>query len=104
MHVGPILVNDKAAVGECCSLHIGTGIVAGGVNDLAPVIGNHVVIGVGAKIVGNVHLADGIAVGANAVVTKDFFEPDIAIAGVPAKKISNNGSKCWNKNRIHDDD
>ncbi len=39
-----------------------------------------------------VHLADHIIVGANAVVTHDFTEKNIVLAGVPAKKISNRGN------------
>lgn len=46
-------------------------------------------------MLGDVRLADNIAVGANAVVNKSFDEENIAIAGVPAKKISNNGRKVW---------
>ena len=60
-----------------------------------PKIGNNVVIGVGAVVLGDIHIADGIAIGANAVVNKSFGEPSIAIAGVPAKKISNNGRLTW---------
>jgi len=54
---------------------------------LMPVkIGNDVWIGAGAKILGNVNIADGCVVGAGAVVTKDL--PPYAIAvGVPAKII-----------------
>lgn len=37
-------------------------------------------------MLGDVRLADNIAVGANAVVNKSFDEENIAIAGVPAKK------------------
>ena len=50
-------------------------------------------IGPGAKIFGNVQIVDGIAVGANAVVNKSFLEPDISIAGVPARKISDEGTR-----------
>lgn len=46
-------------------------------------------------VLGDVRLADNIAVGANAVVNKSFAEENVAIAGVPAKKISNNGRKVW---------
>lgn len=60
-----------------------------------PHIGNNVVIGVGAVVLGDTYIADGIAVGANAVVNKSFEEPNIAIAGVPARKISNNGRYKW---------
>lgn len=50
-------------------------------------------IGPGAKIFGDIFIADNIAIGANAVVNKSFYESNITIAGVPAKKISNKGSK-----------
>lgn len=55
----------------------------------APVlIGKHVWIGDGAKILSGVKLGDGVIVGANAVVTHSF--PDrVVIAGVPARVIKN---------------
>lgn len=95
MHLGPILTNGEVRVGENCSVHINTSFVAGGRNDGVPQIGSDCVIGVGAVILGAITIADGIAIGANAVVNKSFTEPDIAIAGVPARKISNNGKKSW---------
>lgn len=99
IHVGPILLNKDAVVGEDCCLHINTGLVAGGTNDGAPILGKGVVVGIGAIVLGDVHIADYVAIGANAVVNKDVTEPSIAVAGVPAKKISNNGRKTWNKNK-----
>ena len=52
-----------------------------------PVIGNGVEIGFGAAVIGNVTIADGCIIGANAVVTKDFLEPGTVIVGVPAKAL-----------------
>ena len=52
-----------------------------------PVIGNGVEIGFGAAVIGNVTIADGCIVGANAVVTKSFPEPGTVIVGVPAKAL-----------------
>ena len=46
---------------------------------------------------GDVHIAKNVAVGANAVVNKNIEEEDIAVAGVPAKKISNKSRSQWNK-------
>lgn len=60
-------------------------------------------IGVGAVVLGDIELADNIAVGANAVVNKSFEEADIAIAGIPAKKISNNGRNVWAGKKERDD-
>ena len=97
MHIGPILINSNAKVGEYCSFHINTAVVAAGSSDGAPVIGNHVVIGIGAVILGNIKVADYTAIGANAVVNKTVEEENIAVAGIPARKISNNGNKSWNK-------
>ena len=61
-----------------------------------PRIGNNVYIGPGAVIDGDIEIADGIAIGANSFVNKSFTEPEITIAGCPAKEISDKGSqKCW---------
>lgn len=97
IHIGPLLINDKTSFGEDCSVHVNTMFVAGGTNDGAPQIGNHVVVGVGAVVLGPVKIADYVAIGANAVVNKDVTEENVAVAGVPAKVISKNGTKEWNK-------
>ena len=55
------------------------------------VLGNRVFVGPGAKILGPVHLADDVAVGANAVVTKDLDDRAVAV-GIPAKVMSHEGS------------
>lgn len=92
-HRGTIVVNKDARVGENCRIHACTNIGSGrSSNSLAPKIGNGVYIGPGAKIFGNVEIADNIAIGANSVVNKSFYEKGISIAGVPARKINNKGS------------
>jgi serine O-acetyltransferase len=68
------------------------GIGAGRTSKL-PTIGDDVFIGPGAKIFGDVVLANGIAVGANSVVNSSFTEEGITIAGAPARKVSDKGSK-----------
>ena len=62
-----------------------------------PELDNGIVIGTGSVILGNIKIADGIAIGANALVNKSFKEENIAIAGVPARKVSSNGRSEWNK-------
>lgn len=98
MHLGPIIVNCNAKVGKNCSIHVCTAIAAGGHNSNCPVIGDNVVIGIGAKIIGGINIPNGAAIGANAVVNKSFDEENISIAGVPARKISNNGKITWSNN------
>jgi serine O-acetyltransferase len=94
-HVGTIIVNGNVRVGENCRIHVCTviGTKAGTNGKVTPKIGNNVYIGPGAKIFGDVEIADGVAVGANSVVNKSFTEPNIGIAGIPAKKINNKGSE-----------
>lgn len=95
MHVGSILINGNARLGENCALHINTALVAKGTTDAAPILGSGVVVGVGAAVVGGVRVAKNVAIGANAVVTRDIDEEDIAVAGIPARKVSANGRTCW---------
>ena len=93
-HHGTIVINDSVTIGANCRIHTCVNIgTAAGPQELVPKIGNNVYIGPGAKIFGDIQIADGIAIGANAVVNKSFLEPGITIAGIPAKKISDHGSE-----------
>ena len=58
----------------------------------APQIGNNVFIGSGAKIIGDIRIADDVAIGAQALVVKSVLEGGITVGGIPAKKISNHDS------------
>ena len=97
MHVGPVLMNGRVTVGTDCSFHINTALVAGGTNDGVPCLEDGVVVGIGAIVLGDVHIARYVAIGANAVVNKNVSEENIAVAGVPAHKVSDGGRLKWNK-------
>ena len=93
-HYGCIVVNQTAKIGDNCRILDGVNIGAtNGVNK-APQIGNNVFIASGAKIIGDITVADDVAIGANAVVIKSITEPGTTLAGVPARKISSNSSRC----------
>jgi len=88
-HHGTIVVNSAARIGSNCRIHVGVNIGSeAGYGSNAPVIGNNCYIGPGAKIFGSIRIADHVAVGANAVVNKDIEEKNIAVGGIPAKKIA----------------
>lgn len=57
-----------------------------------PTLGNNVVVGAGAKILGNVKIGDNVQIGANAVVIKDV-PPDSTVVGVPGRIIKREGKK-----------
>lgn len=91
-HIGPVIVNDYAKIGEYCRIHVGVNIGAtlNKPKD-APIIGDNVYIGPGAKIYGKITIGNNVAIGANAVVNKDFID-NVTIAGVPARVVSNKGN------------
>ncbi|MFT7099247.1 MAG: serine O-acetyltransferase, partial [Rickettsiales bacterium] len=51
-----------------------------------PTIGNRVVIGAGAKILGNIKIGNGAKIGAGAIVVKDVDAGTVAV-GATAKEI-----------------
>ncbi len=89
---GTIAVSPIARVGANCRLHTCVNIGTFGNPPGAPRIGDNVYIAPGAKLYGGIEIADGIAVGANAVVNRSFLEKGITIAGAPARKINSRGA------------
>ncbi len=86
-HTGNIVVNGYAKIGKNCSLHGDNCIGNNGITEDTPRIGNGVDIGVGAKIIGGVQIADDITIGAGAVVNKSFLQSGVVIGGIPARVI-----------------
>lgn len=84
-HFGGIVISGHARFGDNCRIR--NGVVVGLRRldrPLAPVIGNNVDIGAGAKLLGAITIGDNVAIGANAVVLADVPDNSIAV-GVPAR-------------------
>lgn len=93
-HMGSVIVSEYARIGQNCRIHTGVNIGADARKyDAAPQIGSNVYIGPGAKLFGAITIANGIAIGANAVVNRSFIEPNVSIGGIPAKVISEKGTE-----------
>ncbi|MEC4985998.1 MAG: serine O-acetyltransferase [Oscillatoria sp. PMC 1068.18] len=93
-HPYGIVIHCDAKLGENANLgqDIAIGVAGRGEKRGVPKIGDRVFIAPGAKIFGDISIGNDVAIGANAVVTKDL--PDLAVAvGIPAKVISYKGSK-----------
>lgn len=86
------MVNGNARVGKNCRIQESTTIGATNGSAKAPVVGNNCFIGSGARIIGDIVIADDVAIGANAAVVKSCTESGVTLGGVPAKVISHNGS------------
>lgn len=91
-HLGPITINGFAKVGKNCRMHPFTCIGIDGYSGKVAEIGDNVYFSTGAKVIGDVHICDDVTLAANCVVVKDIEEAGTTWGGVPAKKISNQGS------------
>lgn len=87
-HQHGIVVHGQTVIGDDCIIRQGVTLGIRSMERLteAPVLGRGVNVGAGAKIIGPVHVGDGAAVGANAVVLKDVPAGALAI-GVPAHLV-----------------
>lgn len=97
VHVGTIVVSGDAKIGKNCRIHVCTNIGRASSKEGvgAPILGDNVYIGPGAKLYGKIFIGDNTAIGANSVVNCSFPEGNCSIAGVPAKVISSNGSQDY---------
>jgi serine O-acetyltransferase len=82
-HFGGIIVHSEARIGESCTLYHGVTLGDLGGWGGAPQVGNHVIIGAGAKLLGNIEIGDDCHIGANAVV-RTSVPPGCLAVGVPA--------------------
>ncbi|AWT26894.1 MULTISPECIES: serine O-acetyltransferase EpsC [Corynebacterium] len=81
-----VVIGETAEIGDDVMLY--HGVTLGG-SELVqrkrhPTIGDGVMVGAGAKVLGPITIGAGSAIGANAVVTKDA-PPDSILVGIPAK-------------------
>ena len=89
-----IVIGETAIIGNDVLLYQavtlgGTGLIKG---KRHPTIGNNVVIGGGAKVLGNITIGDSSYIGANAVVIKDV-PPNSTVVGVPGRITKQDGKK-----------
>lgn len=81
-----VVIGETATVGDDCVIY--HGVTLGGVSTLEkkrhPDIGNNVIIGAGAKVLGPIKVRDNAKIGSNAVVLHEVPEGATAV-GIPAK-------------------
>ena len=87
-HFGAIIVHGAAVIGNDCLIRQGVTIGNNTENDPdgAPVLGDRVVVGAGAKLLGRISIGDDAVIGAGAVVVRDVPARGTAV-GVPARVI-----------------
>ncbi|MCP9450400.1 MAG: serine O-acetyltransferase [Nitrospira sp.] len=89
-----VVIGETAEIGDYVTLF--QGVTLGGTGKERgkrhPTIGNHVVIGAGAKILGAIKIGDNVKIGANSVVLKNV-PANSTVIGVPARIIKSQGER-----------
>jgi len=89
-----VVIGETAIIGDNVLLYQGVTLGGTGLEQgkRHPTIGNNVVIGAGAKILGNITIGDNSYIGANAVVIKDV-PVNSTVVGVPGRITKQDGKK-----------
>ncbi len=84
-----VVIGETAVIGDDVTLY--HGVTLGGTSwskgKRHPTLGNNVVVGAGAKVLGPITLSDGARVGSNAVVVKDV-PANATVVGIPGHIVS----------------
>ena len=84
-----VVVGETAVIGDDCTMY--HGVTLGGTSwnkgKRHPTLGNDVVVGAGAKVLGPIQLGNGSRVGSNAVVVKDVPE-GMTVVGIPGRLVA----------------
>lgn len=87
-----IVVGETTIIGDDCQLY--QGVTLGGTGKEGgkrhPTLGNNVVVGVGASVLGNITLGDSVKVGGGAVVVRDV-PADCTVVGIPGHVTTKGG-------------
>jgi serine O-acetyltransferase len=90
-----VVIGETAILGDYCLIY--QNVTLGGTGKESgkrhPTLGCNVVVGTGAKVLGNLQVGDHVRVGAGSIVLRDV-PSDCTVVGVPGRVISKTGRGC----------
>lgn len=93
-HAMGVIIGETTIIGDDCTLY--QGVTLGGTGKETgkrhPTLGNNVLVGVGAAVLGNVTIGDNSKVGGGAVVVKDIPE-NCTVVGIPGHIVIRDGER-----------
>ena len=93
-HGSSVVIGETAEIGDDCTLY--QGVTLGGtgkdVGKRHPTLGNHVMVGAGAKVLGPFKVGDNAKIAANAVVLSEVPANCTAV-GIPARIVKQDGKR-----------
>jgi serine O-acetyltransferase len=101
-HGAGVVIGETTEIGDNCTLY--QGVTLGGtgkdVGKRHPTLGNNVMVGAGAKVLGPLKIGDNSKIAANAVVLHEVPENSTAV-GIPAKVVRKDGVRISNEQLDH---
>ena len=93
-HAMGVIIGETTVIGDDCTLY--QGVTLGGTGKETgkrhPTLGNNVLVGVGASVLGNITLGDNAKVGGGAVVVSDV-PPKSTVVGIPGHIVVRDGQR-----------
>lgn len=93
-HAMGVIIGETTIIGDDCTLY--QGVTLGGTGKETgkrhPTLGNNVLVGVGASVLGNVTIGDGAKIGGGAVVVEDV-PPNSTVVGIPGRVVRRDGKR-----------
>lgn len=101
-HGTGVVIGETTEIGDDCTIY--QGVTLGGTGKdqgkRHPTLGNRVMVGAGAKVLGPIHIGDNVRIAAGAVVLTDIPDNCTAV-GIPAKVVRRDGEKVQELDQIH---
>ena len=98
-----VVIGETAEVGRNVTLYQGSTLGGTGkeTGKRHPTLGDNVVVGAGAKILGNIRIGNNVYIGANAVVLQSVPD-DCTVVGVPGRCVKQEGQRVTSLSLRHD--
>jgi serine O-acetyltransferase len=97
-HATGVVIGETTVIGDHCILY--QGVTLGGVSTTKgkrhPTLGNHVVCGANASVLGNITVGNNVRVGAGSVVLNDVPD-DCTVVGIPGRVVKKKGVSIRNE-------